>query len=46
MDAGIEDKRRALLTVYRTESWRNKVMLMPDNQVLAVYMRFKHEKKL
>ena len=46
MDSGIEDKRRALLTVYKTESWRNKVMLMPDNQVVAVYLRLKREQKL
>lgn len=46
MDDTVEDKRQALLRVYSSESWSRKVAAMSDSQVIAVYLRFKRDKKL
>lgn len=39
-------KRSELIKVYRTDTWKQKVKHMPDDQVHAVYARFKRERKL
>ena len=34
------DMKEALFHVYNTESWKNKVEDMPDDQVIAIYYNF------
>lgn len=41
-----EDKRQALIAVYRTQTWKEKVKAMSDQQVVAVYLRFQKDNKL
>lgn len=42
----IEQKRQAIAAVYRSFSWATKVKAMTDNQVIAVYLRFKQSGKI
>lgn len=39
-------KRDELKLVYMSASWAQKVNAMPDNQVVAVYLKFKREGKI
>ncbi len=41
-----ESKRQALLSAYSTASWRNKVLAMSEDQVVAVYLRLKKSGKV
>lgn len=41
-----EGKRRELLKAYNTESWRQKVLSMSEDQVIAVYLRLKKSGKI
>ena len=39
----IQEIRNIVTSVYKGERWRIKVLRMSDNQVLAVYHRFKKD---
>jgi hypothetical protein len=39
-------KRMLIMQVYKTDSWRRKVLLMSEAQVIAVYLRFLKEGKV
>ena len=41
-----EKEREALKTVYSGAKWIQKVNKMPDDQVVAIYMRLKLQGKL
>ncbi len=36
----VEEQRTAILKVYPTEKWKNKVENMPEDQVVAIYLAF------
>jgi hypothetical protein len=42
----IDEMRRELITAYRGNTWKQKVLRMPEDQVTAIYFRFKAEKKI
>lgn len=42
----VTKKREALKSVYHSESWVEKVKNMPDDQVVAVYLRLKAQNKV
>ena len=46
MDESIESKRNAVAAAYPARKWRDKVEKMPDHQVIALYLKFKAEKKI
>jgi hypothetical protein len=35
--------RRLVAGAYRSDSWKIKVAMMPDSQVIAIYCRFNRE---
>ena len=35
-----QNMRQAISTVYPGDRWRNRLMSMPDNQVVAIYNHF------
>lgn len=37
--ADIDQKRDFVMGLYKSPGWRAKVLRMPDNQVIAIYMR-------
>lgn len=39
-------KRSEILKVYKTETWKERVMKMGENQVHAIYSRFRKEGKI
>lgn len=41
-----EAERQALLKVYKSQKWANKVKKMRDDQVVAIYLRLKSQNKL
>jgi hypothetical protein len=41
-----EGKRREILKAYTSASWRQKVLSMPEDQVIAVYLRLKKSGKI
>lgn len=41
-----EKKRQALLAAYPGPSWADKVKRMPEDQVIAVYLRLKAQNKI
>jgi hypothetical protein len=43
---GVNEMRDAIIKVYGSESWKNKVSKMSDAQVTAVYLKFKSSGKL
>lgn len=42
----IEQKRQAIASTYRSYSWAKKVKAMTDEQVIAVFLRFKQSGKI
>ena len=42
----VSRKREALKAVYPSKRWATKVNNMSDNQVIAVYLRFKSQGKV
>ena len=42
----VSKKREALKAVYPSKRWATKVNNMSDNQVIAVYLRFKSQGKV
>jgi hypothetical protein len=46
MDNDVEDKRRIIMKAYDSDSWETKVKAMSDSQVIAIYLRFKRERKI
>ena len=46
MDNDVEAKRRIIMKAYQSDSWESKVKSMSDSQVIAIYLRFKREKKI
>jgi len=43
---GAEMERQAIKKVYPTDKWSAKVDKMSDAQVVAIYLRFKSQKRL
>jgi hypothetical protein len=41
-----ERKRQIIMQVYKSDSWRRKVLTMSQPQVIAVYLRFLKEGKV
>ena len=41
-----EAEREALKAVYKSRAWRAKVNKMPDQQVIAIYLNLKSQKKV
>lgn len=41
-----QEKRTTIRAVYKTASWQEKVDKMSDQQVVAIYMKFKSEGKV
>lgn len=39
----VDQMRRLVAGVYRSDSWKIKVAMMPDSQVIAIYCRFNRE---
>lgn len=35
----LDQKRDFVMALYQSEGWKAKVRQMPDNQVIAIYMR-------
>lgn len=42
----INKTREAVIAVYGTPGWKQRVLKMSDSQVIAVYMRFRAQGKL
>ena len=42
----INQMRQAIASVYSGKGWKTKVAKMPEDQVHAVYLRFKREGKI
>lgn len=42
----IEDMRETIKHVYSSESWKERVTKMSDEQVTAIYLKFKEEGKI
>lgn len=42
----VEKKRQAVMGAYSGEAWHKKVKKMPEDQVVAIYMRLKAQNKL
>ena len=42
----IFEQRQAIARVYASPSWKKKVENMPDDQVVAVYLKFEGQGKL
>lgn len=41
-----EQKRSELMKAYPSHSWKQKCKKMPENQVIALYLKFKKEGKI
>jgi hypothetical protein len=46
MGSDIWHMRTKLIEVYRSDNWKQKVMRMPNDQVIAIYYRFKKAGKI
>lgn len=46
MEDDVETRRVMISKVYDTDTWHDKVRIMSDAQVIAIYLRFKREGKL
>jgi hypothetical protein len=46
MDESIESKRNAVASAYSGRKWRDMVEKMPEHQVIALYLKFKAQKKI
>lgn len=46
MGIGFEEKKRMVKQAYPGVAWKNKVEMMPVNQVIAIYERLKTSGKL
>lgn len=42
----IQQKRDAVKGAYSGQKWKDKVDLMSDDQILAIYIRLKHQGKV
>ena len=42
MSNDLEAKRNYIYKMYPGDTWHNKVMHMPPNQVIAIYMKMKN----
>lgn len=42
----IQTKREAVKSVYKAPAWASKVNKMSDAQILAIWQRFRNNKKL
>lgn len=43
----VEEKRQAVIAAYpKSESWERRVKAMSNAQVVAIYIRFRNEKKI
>ena len=42
----VQIKREALYKAYSGAAWREKVKAMPEDQVVAVYLRLKNQNKI
>lgn len=42
----ISKKREAVKGAYKGKQWRDKVDAMPEDQVIAVYLRLQSQKKI
>ena len=43
---GVEQMREAIADAYLSETWKRKVSNMPEDQVMAIYFKFKEAGKL
>lgn len=46
MSSDIENKRRAVALAYSSNAWLDRVNKMSDEQIIAIYLRLKAQKKI
>lgn len=39
-------EREAITKLYNSKNWADKVKKMPDNQVIAIYMKYRKDGKI
>lgn len=46
MATGAEKKRLELLAAYPSEKWKARVKEMPEDQIVAIHMRLRSQRKV